>query len=78
MVETTSSIAEGTPSLSERFRRQHDQIENRMSKRLRDTEHIQKEILRIIENLSSKVENLSNSSLEQGYSNSRIDTQEGS
>ena len=33
-------------------------VENRLSKRLRDTEVNQREILKLIENLSSKVDNL--------------------
>ena len=35
-------------------------VENRLSKRLRDTEVNQREILKLIENLSSKVDNLTN------------------
>ena len=46
--------------------------------RLRDTEHSQREILGLMENLYSKVDNLSNVPLEQGSSNSRIGTQEDS
>ena len=49
-----------------------------MSKKLKDTEHSHRENLRLIENLSSKVDSLSNVSLEQGSSNSRIGTQEDS
>ena len=49
-----------------------------MSKRLRDTEHSQREFFRLIENLSSKVDNLSNASSEQASSNTRIGTQEDS
>ena len=49
-----------------------------MSKRLEDTEHSQRETLRLFENLSPKVDSLSNVSLEQGISNSRIGIQEDS
>ena len=35
-------------------------VENRLSKRLRDTEVNQREIIKLIENLSSKVDNLTN------------------
>ena len=77
MIEPTSSIADENPSLSD-FEDITCKLENRMSKRLRDMEHSQREILCLIENLSSKVNNLSNSSLEQRCSNSRIDTQGGS
>ena len=78
MVDTTSSTAEETPSLSERdFEDITNNLENRMSKRLKDTEQCQRDILRQIENLSSKVDNSSNFSLEQDCSNSRIDMQGG-
>ena len=47
-------------------------VENKVSKRLRDTEHFQREILKLIENLSAKVGSLSNSApLEHNYFNSR-------
>ena len=79
MVETTSSIAHEIPSLSGRdFEDITNKLANRMPKSLRDTEHSQREILRLIENLSSKIDNLSNSSLDQECTNSRIDTQGGS
>ena len=42
-----------------------NKIENRLSKRLRDTECSHREILRLIENLTSKVDNLSNSTSER-------------
>ena len=41
-----------------------NKIENRLSKRLRDAEFGQREILRIIENAASKVDGLSNSATE--------------
>ena len=48
-----------------------------MSKRLRDTEHCQREILKLIENLSAKIDNLtSSSSLDPGCSSSRTETHE--
>ena len=40
-------------------------VENRLSKRLRDTEFGRREILRLIENLTSKVDSLSNPESEQ-------------
>ena len=40
-------------------------VENRLSKRQRDTEFGQREILRLIENLTSKVDSLSNPASEQ-------------
>ena len=50
MVETTSSIADENTSLFERdFEGITNNLENTMSKRLRDTEHSQREILRLIE-----------------------------
>ena len=55
MGETASSIAEENPCLSEQgFEDITNNLENRMSKRLRGTERSQMEILRLI-NLSSKV-----------------------
>ena len=69
--KTTSSIVEENPSLTDRdFEDITNKLENRTSKRLRDTQHSQREILRLIENLSSKVDSLSSVSLEQGSSNS--------
>ena len=48
-------------SLSEHdFEDISSKVENRLSKRLRDTEFGQREILRLIENLTSKVDSLSN------------------
>ena len=52
-------------------------VENKMSRRLRDTEHCQREILKLIENLSAKVGNFTNSSsLDPGCSSSRPETHE--
>ena len=54
--------------LSERdFEESSNKIENKVSKRLRDTELSQREIFRLIENLSSKADNLSSVTSEQGY-----------
>ena len=53
-------------SLSEQnFEDISSKVENRLSKRLRDTEFGQREILRLIENLTSKVDILSNPASEQ-------------
>ena len=51
-------------------------IENKISKRLRDAEFGQREVLGLIENLSSKVDNLSRPSSEQGCSAVRIEQNE--
>ena len=49
-------------------------VENKVSKRLRDTEHCLREILKLIENLSAKVDSLSNSTpLEPNYLSSRTE-----
>ena len=53
-------------SLSEEdFEDISSKVENRLSKRLRDTEFGLREILRLIENLTSKVDSLSNPASEQ-------------
>ena len=53
-------------SLSEQdFEDISSKVENCLSKRLRDTEFGQREILRLIENLTSKVDSLSNPASEQ-------------
>ena len=63
MIETTSSIAKEKSLLQERdFEDITNKLEKRMFKRLRDTGQCQREVLRLIENLSSKVDNLPNSS----------------
>ena len=75
-VETTSSIAGENPSLYEGdFEDITNKLENRVSKRLRDTKNSQREILFGIENFACKADNLSNFLLEQWCSISRIDTQ---
>ena len=53
-----------------------NKIENERCKRLRDAEFGQKEILRLFENLSSRVDNLSSTSSEQGCSAVRTDHNE--
>ena len=50
-----------------------NKIENKISKHLRDTELNQREILRLIESLSSKVDNLSSVNSEQGYLTTRTE-----
>ena len=50
-----------------------NKIENKISKRLRDTELNQREILKLIENLSSKVVNLSSGSIERGCLTTRTE-----
>ena len=54
-----------------------NKIENRLSKRLRDTEFSQREILRLIENLTSKVDNLSNPTLERSGPALRFELETG-
>ena len=48
-----------------------NKIKNKISKRLKDTELNQREILKLIENLSSKVDNLSSTSSERSCVNNR-------
>ena len=50
-----------------------NKIENKISKRLRDTELNQREILKLIESLSSKVDNLSSGSIERGCLTTRTE-----
>ena len=65
-IENCNHSNDENVSLSEQdFEDISSKIENRLSKRLRDTEFGQREILRLIENLTSKVDNLSNSASEQ-------------
>ena len=73
-IETASSINDENAVLSERdFEDISNKIENKISKRLRDTELNQREILKLIENLSSKVDNLSSVNSEQGYLTTRTE-----
>ena len=70
--EVASSTNDVKLQLSERdFEDISNKIENKISKRLRDTEFSQREILRLIENLSSKVDNLSSVTSEHGYLTTR-------
>ena len=54
-----------------------NKIENRLSKRLRDTEFSQREILGLIENLTSKVDNLSNPTSERSGPALRFEQETG-
>ena len=73
-IETASSINDENAVLSERdFEDIFNKIENKISKRLRDTELNQREILKLIESLSSKVDNLSSVNSEQGYLTTRTE-----
>ena len=65
-IENCNTSNDENVSISEQdFEDISSKIENRLSKRLRDTEFGQREILRFIENLTSKVDNLSNPASEQ-------------
>ena len=73
-IETASSINDENAVLSEKdFEDISNKIENKISKRLRDTELNQREILKLIESLSSKVDNLSSVNSEQGYLTTRTE-----
>ena len=73
-IETASSINDENAVLWERdFEDISNKIENKISKRLRDTELNQREILKLIESLSSKVDNLSSVNSEQGYLTTRTE-----
>ena len=70
--EIASSTNDENTLLSDRdFEDISNKIENRISKRLKDTELNQREILKLIENLSSKVDNLSSTSSERSCVNNR-------
>ena len=76
-MEVTNLSNDDKLQLSERdFENILNKIENKISKRLRDAEFGQREMLRLIENLSSKVDNLSSTSPEQGCSAVRIEHNE--
>ena len=63
--EITSQVSDENTYLTEQdFSDISNKIENRLSKRLRDAEFGQRETLRLIENLASKVDDLSNSATE--------------
>ena len=79
--QSTSQIDEDVASLAndqntllsdKDFEDISNKIENKISKRLRDTELNQREILKLIESLSSKVDNLSNVSSERGCLTDRV------
>ena len=80
MLENSSLATDEHNCISEQdFEEISSKVENRISKRLRDTEHCQREreILKLIENMSAKVDNLTNSSsLESGCSSSTTETHE--
>ena len=80
--QSTSQIDEDVASLTNDentllsdndFENISNKIENKISKRLRDTELNQREILKLIESLSSKVDNLSNVSSERGCLTDRVE-----
>ena len=63
--DVASSTNDENTLLSDKdFEDTSNKIENKISKRLRDTELNQREILKLIESLSSKVDNLSSGSIE--------------
>ena len=67
--ETASQASDENTCLTEQdFSDISNKIENRISKRLRDAEFGQREILRLIENLTSKVDGLSNPATEPSSS----------
>ena len=73
-VESTSQASDEHTCLTEQdFSDISNKIENRLSKRLRDAEFGQREILKLIENLASKVDGLSNSATEPSGSVLRHD-----
>ena len=69
--EVASSTNDENTLLSDRDF-EDNKIENKISKRLKDTELNQREILKLIENLSSKVDNLSSTSSERGCLTNRV------
>ena len=72
--DVASSANDENTLLSDRdFEDITNKIENKISKRLRDTELNQREILKLIESLSSKVDNLSSVSTERGCLTTRIE-----
>ena len=74
--EIASSTNDENVLLSERdFEDISSKVENGLSKRLRDTEVNQREILKLIENLSSKVDNLT--SVNPGQNFSTLETEMG-
>ena len=78
LVESSSTPTDEINCISEQdFEEITSKVENKMSKRLKETEHCQREIPKLIENLSAKVDNLTNSSsVDPGCSSSRTETHE--
>ena len=73
-VESTSQASDENTCLTDQdFSDISNKIENRLSKRLRDAEFGQREILKLIENLAAKVDGLSNSATEPSGSVLRHD-----
>ena len=76
-VEVASFSNDENIQLSERdFEDTSNKIEKKISKRLRDAEYGLREIVRLIENLSSKVDIVSSTSSEQGCSSVRTEHNE--
>ena len=74
--EITIQVSDENTYLTEQdFTDISNKIENRLSKRLRDAEFRQREILRLIDNLASKVDDLSNSTTEPSGSILHHDTE---
>ena len=72
--EIASSTNNENVLLSDRdFEDISGKVENRLSKRLRDTEVNQREILKLIENLSSKVDSLTSVNLGQNFLTARTE-----
>ena len=58
-LETASQRTENVPSISERdFSEISEKIEKSVSKRIKNAESVQREILKMIENLFSKIDSL--------------------
>ena len=70
--EEVASLTNDENTLLSYFEDISNKIGNKISKRLRDTELNQREILKLIESLSSKVDNLSNVSSERGCLTDRV------
>ena len=76
-IDVASFSNEGNLHLSEQdFEDNTNIVENIISEHLHDAEFGQKEISRLIENLSSKVDHLASTSSEQGFSTNRIEHNE--
>ena len=76
-VEVSSVFNEENLQLSEKELEDiSNKIEKKISKRLRDAEFVQREILGLIENFSSKVDSLSSTASEQACTTSRFENNE--